>query len=71
MQIEELLLKELELAREQHRDASTDLDKAVKMFGIIIIGLVTLIIKGDLPEKAYLLVALVYLLFLMKITFTS
>jgi putative flippase GtrA len=54
MEYDELLLKEFEYALERHsmwRDAE---DKMVKIFSVIILGIFTFIVKGDLPKIAYL-----------------
>lgn len=59
MRIEELLLHEFETAREQMRATEVAQDKAVKLFGAIIVALVTFTIKGDLPDSGYLLAAVV------------
>src|SRR2546425_12346166 len=57
MDAENLLLKEYESARSAYRDDKLDYQKAVSLFGTILIAIVTFILKGDLPQHAYLLAA--------------
>ncbi len=62
MDTEKLLLAEYESARSAYCEIKKAQDKLMTLFGTILIALLTFIVKGDLPNEAYLLCAAVLFL---------
>lgn len=61
-EITQLMIKELDVARDLYKEQRAIQDKYSKMFGAIIVALLTFVIRGDLPEKIYLVIAAVELI---------
>ena len=53
----DLMLKDFDYAAQRYRDMRTVLDKAISLFGTLIIAITTFIVRRDLPQEAYLIVA--------------
>jgi hypothetical protein len=62
MDVTDVLVKEQDVARELYREQRAIQETYTKVFAAAIVALITFIIKGDLPQSAYLLVAAVQLL---------